>query len=286
MADSRSARLGELVDRYQNQRAGNPSFRLADMRAEAGELYDELKELVRGLGAIETCFADDLPDDTVEPDPPARRFWILALVGIAMALAVAVGFRGSDATPALDLVAYPPAAVFADGQQVGETPWRQKPGRTVTLRREGFMDRTVTLRSSRTVHLDPLAPFDPATLRTLGDVYGTLARLPSAPPARVRGDAPASGEVPRVTDPDAFARESARYPEAVRGRACIRALVIANLIAGRLHAEAYAAAVELAADDAARHTALRLQLEALWGLGLVETGRYREAHARWIASRP
>jgi len=287
MADSRRARLGELVDRYQNQRARDPSFRLADMRAEAGDLYDELTELVQGLGAIETCFADDLPDDREEPDPPPpRRLWMLALVGVAAALATAIGLRGGVANSASELVAYPPAVVFADGQQVGETPWRGNSGRTVTLRRKGFKDRSVRLDSSRTVHLEPISPFGPATLRTLGHAYGTMARMPRAPPARVRGDARVSVDALRVGDSDAFARELARYPEVVRDRAYIRVLAIANLIAGQLHAEAYAAAVDLAKDDAARHSALRLQLEALWGLDVVETGLYREVFARWNASRP
>ncbi len=286
MCDSRDARLGELVDLYQTSRASDLTFRLENLRDEAGEHYEDLVRLVRGLGEIEACFAEVEPDPVAPRHPSPSRRWIAVPVGLVIVLAAGFGFWPSDSADSLELVAIPSAEVFQDGRRIGETPWPGERGQTITLRREGFVDLRVTLASSRVVHLEPTSGFDAATLDAIGRAYGTLARLPRVPPARVRGDGGVPDDALRVADPNAFERELARYPISVRDHAGIRTLVIANLIAGRLCAEGYAAAADLATDGPARHTALRMQLEALWGLDLVETELYRDLHAQWVASRP
>ncbi len=282
--EDKDARLGALLDRYQQLRDVDPDASVGELREDAGADFDEFVQLARCLDELQdgTCAAHP-PTASGTPRTAARR--TLVITGALAALALTAWWISRPGPAILRVQVHPAADVIVDG-----LPYREEaldPGRhEVVIALDGFRRHAATIEIEgddvlHVAHLVPLDPFDEDALRSLAKSYGVEEGAADELLPKPRGAEPPSPDerALRIEHPEAFAMELRRYPPEVRERDDIRYLAARQLFRAGLFAESYAALRDLTNRHPARPEPWHHAARALWGLGLVETALYRDVLA-------
>lgn len=300
--DTHDARLGALLEHYQDLRALDPTATVDRLQAEAGDLYPEFAELAACLDTFDSAprrrgaaqpSAPEPDGRPSAPEPDGRRRAVGIAFGLLVLISGGVWIMARGPTPArLEVVTHPLAKVEINGN-----PYDGELFVAGTLRvhaeQVGFEPAAATVTidgtdTRLTLHLAPRDPFDPVRVEIIAASYGieenaATTALPRPVGINTVSEAQVQAAL-EIANPEALHRELERYPEAVRRRPDIQHLASRQLFRATLYAESYAMARELA--DAYPHhpETWKHCARALWGLELVESALYREILERYDAA--